>query len=111
LTSGPETVNVRAVLSITPLFRSSPCAVDLDLVDWGLIGFEIVVNNITMDSEGNLFGWWEAGEDDLVSINKATGSAVRVGESGRDTWTGSLDFDNSGDLYVNSILPPGRLDR
>ena len=74
------------------------------------LGPRVAVNNITIDASGQLYGWWEPAEDDLVRIDKLTGIATRVGESdpgqtGFGTMNGGLDFDNSGILYVNSAFP------
>jgi hypothetical protein len=67
---------------------------------WGL-SFG-AVTNITVDSAGQMYGWWE-GEDSLVSIDKTTGIATLVGLSGIGTARNGLDFDNSGTLFmVNS---------
>lgn len=81
---------------------------------WGLPGAgDAVINNITVDSKGQMFAWWEFGtwdgsivEDDLVSIDKATGVATRVGESFVLTLMNGLDFDNFDVLYlVNNAGP------
>ena len=61
--------------------------------------YEAVVN-ITVDSGGNMYGWWEPGQDDLVFIDKTTGIATRVGESNLGTRTFGLDFDNNDILYM-----------
>ena len=66
--------------------------------------------HITIDASGQLFGWWEPVEDDLVRIDKTTGLATLVGESdpvftGFGTRNGGLDFDNGGALYVNTAFP------
>jgi hypothetical protein len=74
---------------------------------WGLEGEDegnpvnniTAVNNITVDSTGQMFGWWEP-EDDLVRIDKDTGIATRVGESGVKTWENGLDFDSLDTLYM-----------
>lgn len=47
-----------------------------------------------------MYGWWEPSQDDLVSIDKATGVATRVGESGLDTAAFGLSFDTAGMLYL-----------
>jgi hypothetical protein len=69
---------------------------------WGLTGLSTAVNNVTVNSNGQMFGWWD-GPDDLVSIDKAEGLATRVGESYAETFTNGLDFDNSDDLYLVNI--------
>ena len=58
------------------------------------------VTNITLSSSGEMFGWWEPFEDDLVSIDKTTGIATRVGESGLNTGKNGLAFDSSDTLYM-----------
>lgn len=69
---------------------------------WGLSGIT-VITNITVDSTGQMFGWWE-GNDDLVGIDKTTGIATRVGESGIIfTAKNGLDFDSSDTLYMVNI--------
>ena len=75
------------------------------------LGVPEAINNITIDASGQLYGWWEPAEDDLMKIDKVTGIATRVGESdpndtGFGTMNGGLDFDNSGILYVNRSFPP-----
>jgi|GEM_PF-3239761 len=68
---------------------------------WGF-GYTLSITNITVNSFGQMYGWSEWG-DDLVSINKYTGVATVVGESGLSTATNGLAFDNTGTLYmVNS---------
>jgi hypothetical protein len=67
---------------------------------WGLSALENYVNNITMDSEGRMFGWLEP-EDNLVSIDIASGVATRVGDPPlAEAFMHGLDFDNSDDLYL-----------
>ena len=65
---------------------------------WGLGSG--AVTNITVDSAGQMYGWWDPSEDDLVRIDKTTGIATRVGESNVGTGANGLDFDNSGTLYM-----------
>jgi hypothetical protein len=70
---------------------------------WGLVnptGCPTAVTNITVDSAGQMFGWWDPCEDDLVSIDKSTGIATRVGESGVGTGTNGLSFNSSDILYM-----------
>ncbi len=65
---------------------------------WGFGGTN-AVTNITVNSTGSMFGWLE-GDDDLVSINKATGIATLVGDSGLSTQTNGLSFNSSDVLYM-----------
>jgi hypothetical protein len=73
---------------------------------WDLSGGEkcndgyTAVTNITVDSTGQMYGWWDPCEDDLVVINKFTGVATRVGESYVGTARIGLDFDNFDTLYM-----------
>ena len=55
---------------------------------------------LAANSEGELYAWWEPGEDDLVSIDKNTGIATRIGESDVGTGEQGLAFNNSGSLYL-----------
>lgn len=55
---------------------------------------------LTADSSGQLYGWWEPSNDDLVSIDKATGVATLVGESGLDTGAHGLAFDANDVLFL-----------
>jgi len=48
---------------------------------------------------GTLYAWTENGND-LITINLATGAGTRVGESGVDSWSTGLAFDNDGTLWV-----------
>ncbi|NIO33178.1 MAG: hypothetical protein GTN75_15485 [Gemmatimonadetes bacterium] len=81
---------------------------------WGFPGDgEIAITNITVNSQGQMFGWWEFGlleqeivEDDLVSIDKATGTATRVGDSGVGSFMNGLDFDASDVLYMVNVDGP-----
>jgi hypothetical protein len=64
------------------------------------------ITSLTSNSLGQLFAWGEgefllkAATDDLVSINKSTGVATGVGDSGLETWTYGLAFDAADDLFL-----------
>ena len=61
------------------------------------------IRNITVDSQGQMYGFLEFEPDDeLVSIDKNTGIATVVGESGFGQWaaTDGLSFDDSDTLYL-----------
>ncbi|MDD2319185.1 MAG: hypothetical protein PHO83_03945 [Geobacteraceae bacterium] len=59
---------------------------------------------LAVNAAGQLYGWWEAGEDDLVTVDKVTGLAsAAIGDSGLSTGSQGMDFDANGILYlVNS---------
>ncbi len=60
-----------------------------------------LVNNPTVNSEGEMFAWTENG-DDLVRVNAAAGTVTVVGNSGLGTAEHGLDFDNDDNLiFVN----------
>ncbi|WP_420421118.1 hypothetical protein [Simkania sp.] len=65
---------------------------------------------LTCDASGQLYGWqeWRPGpQDDLVTVDKDTGTFIKVGEAGISTRGQSLDFDQSGTLYLlNQVFPP-----
>jgi len=69
---------------------------------WGLGGLN-PITNITTDSAGNMYGWWEPTQDDLVQIDKNTGIATRVGESGIGTEAYGLAFDNNDNLILVNL--------
>ena len=66
---------------------------------WGLTG-TTAITNITVNSSGQMYGWWDPSQDDLVSINKSTGVATKVGESSLGTFEYGLAFDSSDTLYL-----------
>lgn len=55
---------------------------------------------LTIDSAGQLYTWSEPSDDDLAVINKVTGVATVVGDSGLSTATLGLDFDAFGTLFL-----------
>lgn len=55
---------------------------------------------LTSDASGQLYGWIEPYEDDLAKIDKKTGDAVKVGESGLGTGGHGLAFDNHDRLFL-----------
>ncbi len=57
------------------------------------------ITNITVNSSGQMYGWTEQG-DDLVIINKSTGIATVIGNSGISTWANGLAFDIYDNLYM-----------
>lgn len=61
-------------------------------------GAGMYVNNPTVNSAGQLYAWSED-SDDLVTLDKTTGVATVVGDSGVSTYEHGLAFDRSGDLY------------
>jgi len=62
-------------------------------------GFTAVLG-LTFDSAGQLWGWHDPSEDDPVRINKTTGVATTVGESGQGTAEQVLAFDASDTLFL-----------
>jgi hypothetical protein len=66
---------------------------------WGPAFDWVGLTNITADSAGNLYGWWE-GSDDLVRIDKTLGTAAVVGPSGIGTAAYGLAFDASDTLWL-----------
>lgn len=61
--------------------------------------------NLAFDSEGQLFGWGEAGAvisvDDLFRVNTRSAEAIRVGESGiNNTNQNGMAFDDDDNLYL-----------
>lgn len=55
---------------------------------------------LAANAGGSLFGWCDPSVDDLMSIDKTTGIARVVGNSGLSTGGHGLAFDNNNNLYV-----------
>ena len=55
---------------------------------------------LASNSGGNVYGWCDPSVDDLMSIDKTTGIAHVVGNSGLSTGGHGLAFDNNDNLYV-----------
>jgi len=66
---------------------------------WGLDPAGIGLTNITVNAAGQMFGWVE-GDDDLVIIDKGTGVATVVGDSGLSTQEYGMSFDNTDTLFL-----------
>lgn len=68
----------------------------------GVHGFGLpsgTIAGLASSAAGDLYGWWEPMEDDLVSIDRTTGAATRVGEAAIGTGTSGLAFDTGGTLF------------
>lgn len=64
---------------------------------------------LTCDTGGQLYGWQESSpgpEDDLVSVDKNTGTFYKYPDAGLSTRGMSLDFDQSGTLYLLNQYNP-----
>lgn len=57
---------------------------------------------LAASSTGSLFGWCDPSSDDLMSIDKVTGKATVVGDSGLGTGSHGLAFDNGDTLYMHN---------
>jgi hypothetical protein len=57
------------------------------------------ISDISFRSNGVLYGWDEPGNDDLITINTATGATTIVGDAGLSTFGSGLDFSPGGILY------------
>jgi hypothetical protein len=70
------------------------------------------VSDITFTPDGTLYGWQETAED-LVTIDKTTGLATVVGNSGLGTNQAGLAADTGGNLYlaVTNVQPLRSVDR
>lgn len=55
---------------------------------------------LTINSAGRLYAWYEPSDDDLAEIDKNTGTYSLFPNSGLNTWELSLDFNESGVLYL-----------
>jgi hypothetical protein len=59
----------------------------------------LIIADITFDSQGNLFGWSEE-DDNLASINKATGAATEIGNSELSTYGSGSAFDKEDNFWL-----------
>src|SRR3954447_25123783 len=64
--------------------------------------------DIAIDASGQLFGWAE-GFDDFVRIDKATGTATIVSDSGASTFGDGMSFNRDGVLYAMTQSDTGDL--
>jgi Calx-beta domain len=64
----------------------------------GSLGKERKIADIAFNSGGQLFGWWDEPEDNLVSIDKSNGSVTLIGNAGIGTYGSGSDFDRE-DTY------------
>lgn len=62
-------------------------------------GFTSILG-LTFNSAGQLFGWHDPSDDDLVSINLSTGAATIVGDSGLSTGAHILAFNAADALLL-----------
>lgn len=86
--------------NMDPVFPSGLIEIDMATGAGTPIGAAgMLVNNPTVNSAGELFGWTESG-DDLVSIDPATGIAAVIGESGIGTARHGLAFDGMDNLFL-----------
>jgi hypothetical protein len=65
--------------------------------------------DLTFTPDGTLYGWLEPSDDDLFSINTATGQATLVGESGIGTYGSGLAANSAGVVYFAGEGTGGRL--
>ena len=66
---------------------------------WGM-GYPVAITNITVDSAGQMYGWFDPSCDCLVSIDKNTGVAAQVGPSPVGTGEYGLSFNSTDVLYL-----------
>jgi len=71
----------------------------------GLFG-ELSIPDMSFDSTGRLFGWAES-NDELVSIDKNTGTATPVGPNTISTYGAGLTFDINETLWLFGEGEPG----
>ncbi|MEY2543874.1 MAG: hypothetical protein QOE81_1335, partial [Verrucomicrobiota bacterium] len=76
-----------------------------------LVGSEVngrPIADMTITRNGTLYGWGEGG-DDLYTINKTTGVATKVGESGASTYGSGLSANSHDVLYNTNFGRTGPL--
>ncbi|HEX5608997.1 MAG TPA: Calx-beta domain-containing protein [Solirubrobacterales bacterium] len=76
----------------------------------GSFGKEPRIADISFDSLGRLFGWWDEPEDNLVSIDKATGTVTLIGDAGISTYGSGSAFDLNDTFWLlgegEGVAPP-----
>jgi hypothetical protein len=79
----------------------------------GPLGDDRRIADISFNSNGELFGWWDEPEDNLVRIDKATGAVTKVGDAEISTYGSGSAFDRNdtfwlfGDGEGDPTPPPG----
>jgi hypothetical protein len=78
--------------------------VDKTVVNFGLSGDPSPIHSITIDSHGNMVGWYDekippALSDTFVQINKKTGVATEFPNTGINTSQNGLSFNNTDQLW------------
>ena len=76
-----------------------------------LVGSEVngrPIADVTITKNGTMFGWGE-GSDDLYTINKTTGVATKVGESGIGTYGSGISANSQDVLYYTGSGRTGAL--
>jgi hypothetical protein len=77
--------------------------VDKMVVNFGLSGDPSPIHSITIDSHGNMVGWYDefppATSDTFVQINKKTGVATEHQNTGVNTSQNGLSFNNTDQLW------------
>lgn len=61
----------------------------------GSLGKERKIADIAFNSSGQLFGWWDEPEDNLVSIDKLTATVTKIGDANISTYGSGSDFDRN----------------
>jgi hypothetical protein len=92
VSSNNSPIAPRTLLTIDPATGSA--------TQVGSLGVEVRVADISFDSIGRLFGWWDDAEDDLVSIDKTTGAATKVGDAGISTRGSGSAFDKDDNYWL-----------
>ena len=79
--------------------------VDSTVHNFGLDGADSPIHSITIDSGGNMVGWYDefppplGVTDTFVTINKKTGIATEFTNTGINTSQNGLSFDDNDDLW------------
>jgi Calx-beta domain len=66
----------------------------------GSLGEEHKIADISFDSSGRLFGWWDEPEDNLVSIDKSNGNVTPIGNAGISTSGSGSAFDRDDNFWL-----------
>lgn len=79
------------------LYRIDPATGGVGVV--GPLGLTRPTPDMDFDQGGNLYGWSEP-NDDLARINKVTGAATEIADSGVGAFGDGMSFDRAGTLFA-----------
>ncbi|MDQ3725855.1 MAG: hypothetical protein M3335_08225 [Actinomycetota bacterium] len=90
--------NIKSPIAPLTLLMLNPATGAATVV--GPLGTERKIADISFNSSGELFGWWDEPEDNLVRIDKATGAVTKIGDANISTYGSGSAFDRNDTLWL-----------